>query len=329
MNRDSISKFMSFVNKRYSNRILEYNKTHFPNNIFPPKILEDGTKIYLARFSNLYDLYEYLMSNPKLNKRAFPSRCSVKSNYEFAGRPYEEALNDLISTDYNPGYKEFLRLQSNLDNCISIPIHKYKVVNTLAGGHLNIPAYSSGNPLCYETEERIVSPKFVKINATVSYNAHTTKDQVFNRAIVLTNVLKALENAGYSIELNTFSLCNVFEEYMHIIYKIKNHGERLNMLSLYKVLCQTEFLRRIEFRVMETMGVEYFKWNRTYGDCCNEEKAKRILKLNDRDIYFDEPCNLGIEGKDIAEDFISAINHLNLENKIDTEKIKVKMKQNN
>jgi len=73
----------------------------FPNNIYEPKIItrKNSTpiKLYLARFNSLYDLYDYLKSNPNINREVFSELASEKNDYNFAGKPYEEALEDLIS----------------------------------------------------------------------------------------------------------------------------------------------------------------------------------------------------------------------------------------
>lgn len=326
--KDYFGYYVSNVfNRYYIDGINRDNCRKFPNNYFMPKKLDSGEIIHLIRFSSLNNLYEYLTSDPVINSRIFKQLHSSENDYDFAGKSYEEALKDLISNNYNSDYQEFLKLQKELENCINRPIHKYKTVRTLSGGHLNVPAYSAGVPLCYETEERIISPKFVRIDATVGYTCSTTKNQVFNRAIIMTNILKALENAGYRIDLNTFELSNIGMEYVHLVFKVKNYNEMLNMQTLYKILCQVEFLRRILFRVLETTGIYGYRWGRNYGDCIPEDKVRQILNLKENDIYFDEPRNMGINGYDLADDFEAAVNHINLADKIDVENAKRKFRE--
>ena len=49
--------------------------------------------------------------------------------------------------------------------------------------------------------------------------------------------------------------------------------------------------------------------------------------MSDNDIFFDQPREMGIRGKDIAADFDAVISHLNLEDKIDIEKAKSEFKK--
>ncbi len=300
-----------------------HNHEKYEDYIFSPErvdIGEDTYTLYKARFNSLFDLYEYLKSNPQTNRRVFTTLHSVEKGSSFAGKPYKAAVEDLVN-EVDPGYEEFLTLQRDLNNASLREMHKYKLVRTVAGGHLNVPAYSAGNPLCYETEEKIKKPKFVRIHVTLSYYWGTSKKQVLNRAIIITNVLKALEKAGYSVDLNTFELSEEYDELIYIVVQIKRHGERMNMAALYKTLCRVEFLRRILFRILETLDVKR-NWEDGYGTTCDERFTRKVLNFGPNDIFFDQPREMGIRGEDLADDFEAAIKHLNLEDKIDVEKAK-------
>ncbi len=303
------------------------NYERFPSNIFEPKILNDNNYwkeryLYLARFNSLYDLYTYLKSEPKINREIFPRLHSETNGFDFAGKPYSEALEDLVDINYETSYQEFLKLQRKIDSCMSMPVHKYKTVRTLSGGHLNIPAYSAGSPLCYETEQRIVKPKFVRIHLMLGYGFGVTKEAVFNRAVILTNILKSLENEGYMVELNSCELCEGYDEFVKIIVSLKRQGERLNMVTLHKALCHVEFLRRLLFRVLETLEVTEYRWGENYGNIPDMETIEKLLRVDESDMFFFAPNVMGITGKDLAMDFERAIDFLQLSDKIDVEKAK-------
>lgn len=304
---------------------MAYTNNHekFPDMIFPPERIhvDDETyTMYKTRFRNLYELYEYLKADPEINRRVFSELSSIEGKSSFAGKPYAAAVEDLIAT-IDPGYEEFLKLQKDINRGRNIMVHKFRTVRTVAGGHLNIPAYSAGAPLCYETEERISKPRFIRIHLSLSYYWGTTKDQVLHRAVIITNVVKALENAGYSVDVNAFEMSSCANELINIIVELKKHGGRINMSALYKTLCHVEFLRRILFRVLETLAVQAY-WGDGYGSTCSEEFIRQALKLGKDDIFFDQPREMGIEGENLAEDFEAAMEHLNLRDKIDVRKAK-------
>ena len=299
------------------------NYEKYPDNIYPPEVKQVENKkytMYMARFNSLYSLYDYLKSEPELNRCVFRVLHSVHNESYFAGKPYKEALEHLVD-ETDSGYKEFLKLQKDINNARTMDVHKYKLVRTVAGGHLNIPLYSAGVPLCYETEEKIRKPRFVRIHVTLSYYCGTTKDQVLHRAVIITNIIKALERAGYNVELNTFELSKEDDELIYIIIAIKKYGQKINMSALYKTLCNVEFLRRIMFRILESLDVKR-DWGDGYGQTTSEQFTRKALNLNEFDIFFDQPSEMGIKGKNLAEDFERAIKHLSLEDKIDVDKAK-------
>ena len=295
----------------------------YPGIVFDPEkkiVGSDTYTVYKVRFNSLYSLYEYLKSNPPTNDIVFHKLHSETGDFDFAGKPYFEAVEDLVSI-VDPGYDEFLKLQKSINGAKNIKTHKYRLVRTVAGGRLNNVAYCVGSPLCYESEELISKPKFIQIHVTLSYVFTTSKSQVLNRAIIITNIVKALEDAGYNVGLNTFELSEEEDELVYILVQIKKYGERINLQRLYKTLCHVEFLRRILFRILETTDVKC-DWENGYGCTCSEQFTRKFLDFDDNDIFFDQPREMGIKGRDLADDFENAIKHLQLEDKIDVQKVK-------
>ena len=308
----------------------------YPNNhlthedcIFPPYQITVGGKIYqlyLSRFNSLNALYEYLKSDPPTNRMAFHSLASETNDFNHSGKSYREAVEDLVRP-FDEEYQEFLSIQKKLGTAKLQKIHKYETVKTVTGGHLIIPDYIAGAPLCYESEERVQKAKFVKVNATLSYHAATTKKQLFNRAIIMANLIQALEKSGYNVDFNTFEFSRHSDELSYTIIKIKKHGGRTNMEALYQTSCQVEFLRRILFRVLETLDVETY-WGSTYGSVCSQEFVREALKFDKKDIYFDQPSSMGIQGNDLIGDFNRAMEHLHLDNIVDMERTRDQIEKN-
>ena len=307
---------------------LPHNYLKYPNVMFAPRNIQVQGKTYklhTARFNSLYTLYDYLKSNPETNSSVFRVLESEAGTEAIAGKPYDQAVEDLLIKE-DVKYDEFLRLQGSISSAIKAKSRTYETVKTLSGGQLNIPAYSAGDPYCFDELQRVKKPKFIKIHVLVSFNGLTRPKQIENRAIILANLIKALENAGYSVDIDAFELSYLDDEIEYMVVKIKNHGEKTKLSTLYKVLCHVEFFRRILFRVMETMDFEN-SWQAGYGNKCKKEFTYDFLKIGKNDLYFDQPTNMGIRGYDLAEDFENAIDYLNLNDKIDVEKAKENFKK--
>lgn len=302
------------------------NSKLFPNNIFPVEKVsieggyygESTYKIYTARFENLYDLHRYLTSNPEINRSIFQELSSENKEQSFAGKPYEEAVADLLK-DHDPGYDYFLELQANINQSLGANKRRYTPTRKVVGNHIILPAYAAGSPKCYMGLEKVNEAKFIRMHVTLSYFWNTSKEQVFNRALIITNLIKALENKGYTVDLHAFSLAEESDELINIILKLKRFDGTLDMDALYKSLCRVEFLRRILFRIRETMDVEN-SWGEGYGRTCTENFTRGLLRLDDNDIFIDQPSNLGIGGYNLADDFENTIESLKIQDKIDVDK---------
>ena len=299
------------------------NYIYFPFNYFEPYDININGytyKMHKVRFNTLYDLYEVLKSNPRTNN-IFEELSSITGSTSFAGVSYLEAVENLIR-DKDDNYYEFVRLQKDLTNAQKRKVHEFVTVKTVSGGQLHIPSYIAGMPLCYETEERISKPRFINIYSNICYNWATNKEQVINKAIILINVIKALENAHYNVNLNMFELSKEDKELAYFIVQAKKHGGRTNLETIYKTSCNVEFLRRILFRVLETTDVYDESWADGYGSTCTPNFTKKVLNIGKNEILFPQPSNMGIRGRNLTEDFVNAIDYLNLGDKVDVDKVK-------
>lgn len=294
------------------------NNIRFPRNILVPKTItyDDEERIlYRANFDSLYDLYQYLKSNPKINREVFATLSSVNGRPSFAGVPYEEAVEELMKSPRSE-YLDFLELSKQLNEEAIDYIDEYVSFRTYGGGSIDIPTYVTGNPLCFNSSRKVAVPKFVRINIGLSYNCTTSKQQVMNRAIITAALVGALERAGYTVSINAFELSREYNEFANINVNIKNGDDSLNKASLFKTLCYVEFLRRLLFRVLETMDVKE-GWSHGYGSTCQESTVREVMKLDPNDIYIGEPDEMGIYGHDIMDDLKSCLDNLRLEDRID------------
>ena len=300
------------------------NYEKYPDNVLEPRqeeIRDEIYTIYGFKFKGLQDFYDFLKKNPDINYEVWDRRNieSVENDYDFAGEPYEEAVEKLMR-DMDPGYQEYLQVQKNIRAKLS-RTHEYKPIKTIAGGVIDPVAYTTGSPTIYRASRLVSKPKFITIDTQIAYNCGTSKKQVFNRALIITNLIRALERNGYNVDVNSFMMAENNGEIIQALFEIKQHGARTNYQTLYKSLVDVEFFRRLCFRIMEISDVKEY-WPSGYGHPCGERMVRDVLHLKKDDIYFSQPSDMGIRGRDIGEDFESAITSLNLQNSIDIPKEK-------
>ena len=308
-----------------------HNQERFPNIIQEPVIKEVNDanyKVYKFIFNGLSDLYTYLKSNPEINRHIFGSDIelsSLKGSEEFAGIPYDAAVAQLIQYE-DPKYKEFLTIstKSSVKNLKLGAI--FKPTNSVAGGIVRPQALATGDPHIYRTTKIYRTDKVVNINTIADYPWTTSKSQVYNKAVILTNIIHAYEEQGIKVNANVFSLSEHEREILDIVLKIKKNGRSTNYQALYRSLCNVEFLRRIIFRVEETSDVRT-DWAEGYGSPCKEKFIRSYLNMDKNDLYLGTPGELGIRGKNIASDFERTVEKLELDDVIDVEKAKALIKK--
>ena len=301
---------------------LPKNYKKFPNNVQKPtkvELKDDIYNIYGFKFKGLQDFYDFLKQNPDINYQVWRYEediASINGKYDFAGVPYDEALEKLVQ-EMDPGYQEYISIQKNIHGKYG-RTHQYKNIKTVAGGVIDPVSYTTSSPTIYRTSRLVNRPKFITIDTQIAYYWGTNKKQVFNRALIITNLINALEKNGYNVDVNSFMIAENHDEIIKAIFEIKKHGQKTNYQTLYKSLVDVEFFRRLCFRVMEISDVQN-RWCSGYGKTCNEKTVRELLKLKKEDIYFDQPDSMGIYGKDIG--------NLDLQDIINVKKEKEVLKQ--
>ena len=305
------------------------NRERFPNIVHEPKrVYIDGYDytVYKFSFQGLGDLYNYLKSKPEINRTVFGSELSSVENSEsFAGIPYKAAVEQLVN--YNdPEYKEFLTItKSTAVKNLKLGA-VFQSANSVAGGIVRPQALAVGDPHIYKTTKIYKVEKSVNIYTIANYLGDTTKSQVFNKAVVLTNIIHALEQEGIKVNVNVFSASAHDDEIVEVELNIKNNGRSTNYQALYRSLCNVEFLRRIIFRIRETSDVRT-DWTPGYGRTCSESMMREYYHLDEDNYYFGTPDEMGIYGNDIGEDFERTVKNLKLEKVMDVNAAKERMRK--
>ena len=300
------------------------NVDRFPNNILRPTNIYINNReydLYKANFRSITDLYHYVKSNPIINDSCFPILASERESFDFAGEPYDTAVESIVKP-VKEEYADFIKLQRKLDSFGTDFVTQYVTCKSISGSVIDIPSYVSGSPLCYVSEKETYEPKFIRLNVLLSYYWGTSKNQVKNRALIITALINALEKEGYYVDINAFAISKEGDEIIDINVNLKNSNNTLNKSNIIKALCYVEFFRRVVFRVKETMPVKDCEWGDGYGSTCEESFSRKVLKISKDDLFIDQPRELGIWGKDLILDFENAIEYLKLDNKINVKESK-------
>lgn len=276
------------------------------------KSKKDDFIVHNIKFNSLYDLYEYLISNPEVNDRVFRNQYSLNPNKDFYGEPLNKAI-EYLKGGYRENYDNFLKMNTEFNN---YNIYEEEIIKTRSvyGGVPLAPLVAAGVPDSMLSYKRNIEPKVVNIYYNLSYPNSTSQSQIYNRGIITLYIIKTLESMGYIVNFYTFFLSSISDEIVNIEVKLKSNNDLiLNIEHCYFAMIAKEFLRRCIFRVLESVPVTYGLWGRDYGHTLSAEDIKKFYNTNKFDLIIGRPKELNIFGKDIYIDTENMIKALSLE----------------
>lgn len=301
------------------NRLRIYNK-RIKSLYYNKEAFEDYS-FYEVTFQNLSDLHSYLKTNPEINHIFSEKKYSETASLERAGVAYDQALKYVIS-GYTENYDNYLSIKKQIDKSLPTLVDRREPVKSVAGSRPNMVNFIAGVPKNMYKLQRTQENKFVTIHFNLGYAARITEQQVRNRGVLALNLIKLLELNGYKVKLNTFFLIHETDEVMYIKVNLKKHGELISERKCYYPMCSKEFLRRIIFRVMETMPVKNIAWANGYGGNVDDDKIRTSLGIPDTDVLIGTPEYMGILGYSIEEDADNFINNIGLTEFLNTKTLK-------
>ncbi len=281
---------------------------------------EDYT-LYSIDFLNITDLYNYLKSDPEVNNIVFNIQSSLSPD-SFYGESLNKSI-EYLNSGYKIGLNNFLKANKELVNAELNLSDNRKLARGLYGGIPLSPLVASGVPDCMLRYERDNSATVRNVYYNLGYPSNTRTNQIINRGLATLYIIQALEEKGEMINFNAFELALVYDEIVDIKIYLKKPGEIfLDIEKCYFPIVAKEFLRRILFRVLESVPVQNFNWFYGYGRPATVSEIIKIKNATEKDLIISSPNDMGIKGENIYDDTISMINSLDLENEFDVEKIK-------
>ncbi len=281
----------------------------------------DYITLYNVLFDDLTDLYYYLKSNPRVNDRIFEEQASLKKNSNFAGDSLEKAIEYIID-GYEYGFDNFLIASERMQHATIDTSDNRDLRRGLYGGIPLAPLVAAEVPDCMLRYDRSRTGVVRNMYFSLSYPHYTEREEIFNRGLATLYIMDALEKKGDIINFVAKEVAECGYEIVNIEVVLKKPSDMmLDIKKCYFPLVGREFLRRLLFRVKESLPFEE-EWSDGYGRTLEEKKVRRFFNLKDTDLVVSTPDEIGISGENIYKDTIKLIKNLNLEEEFDIPKIK-------
>lgn len=253
-------------------------------------------------FDSITEFIDYLDNTPtNLNVWNGRELASETGNYYFCKTHSLQEAKDFCKFGFHENFDKLVELKSTLEKYIKMSNRKNKQYNFYVGYVPDVKAYLEGNPLSMLNKQ---NPKRKHID--IYYNSAILGDvstnEIFNRGAITLCLVEILENMGFSVGLNVFTMSECNDQIHYAKFNLKQSGEKLNVQKLFFPLCNPSFLRRLVFRLREETSDITYDWTYGYGRTSDDYTVRKIIDLKDNDIVICQPEELGIKGYDIVDD---------------------------
>lgn len=151
-------------------------------------------------------------------------------------------------------------------------------INDVVGFIPNVPNYVIGIPTNMIRDNRnIINSKVINIFISISAAWHISKEDIKERCAKYIAAINSLEEQGYRCNVYSGSVGTNYDKiYNLLVIKIKSDKEPLNLAKMAFPLAHPSMLRRLKFRWMETIPLDF---GSGYGQSItNEKKINELLK---------------------------------------------------
>lgn len=283
---------------------------------------KNNKTIYNVYFDSLADLYYYLKSDPPVNNDIFYNdQASINGEHSFAGDSLKKSIEYIVD-GYPYGYDNFLVASQRMQNATLDSADNRDLKRGIYGGIPLAPLVAAEVPDCMLRYDRNKENAIRNMYFSLSYPYYNSRESIYNRGLSTLYVVDALEKKGDIVNLvaRESSICD--DEIINIEVLLKKPSDMmLDLRKCYFPIAGPEFLRRILFRVLESMPVKN-SWNFGYGRALGEEEFRKFFNLKDSDLVVSTPNEIGIRGDDMYLDTVRLIDNLDLNQEFDVEKIK-------
>lgn len=213
-------------------------------------------------------LYKYFYDSPRelfqlANSLAVTNKSSHRDDYSFTGtKSFKEAV-DLVENGWNPS-----ELKAKAKS-IGLRAEKQRmsIRKDNRGTTLLLDRYTEGSPDCFRRKVReFKEEKHVPIVFEINEHAGISKEQMFLKASVITQVVENLRKQGVSTSIFGYYAISGGDLSLVEVVPIKKRSERLQIHKLGAMMHPSSF-RRIYFARMENNRRFKMQPNNALRDC--------------------------------------------------------------
>lgn len=275
-------------------------------------------------FDSITEFLDYIETTP-VNNDVWGHRdlSSETGSYDFCRTRSLDEAKELCKYGYHENFDKLVELKNTLEKYIKMSNKKSKQYNFYVGYAPDVKAYLEGNPLSM-LNRQYPKRQHIDIYYNAANLARASSNEIFNRGAITLSIVEILENMGFSVGLNVFTMSSEYDQIHYVKLNLKRSGERLNIQKLFFPFSHPSFFRRLVFKLMEQTPDITGDWTSGYGRTCDDYTIRKVIELAENDIVICRPEEMGVQGNDIIDDANSMFDYINkfTNEKVELEHIK-------
>ncbi len=279
---------------------------------------KNNSQVMEYDFDSITEFLDYIEKAPVSKGFSNCRLASEDNDYGFTQTSSLEEAKELCKYGYHKDFDRLVDLKYSLEKYIKMNRSRGQQYNYYVGYAPDVKAYLEGNPLSM-LDKKNPKRKHIDIYYNSAILGHVSTEEIFNRGAVTLCLVEILENMGFSVDLNVFTMSKEDNQIHYAKFNLKNNSERMNIQKLYFPLCHPSFLRRLVFKLREETPDITSGWTDGYGRTCDDYTIRKVIDLKENDIVICQPEEMGVRGRDIIEDANSMFDYINRFNQKDVE----------
>lgn len=228
-------------------------------------------------FDSLEDYLSYL--EKATVQDVFATCCSSElGSFEFTGTESLDEAIDLARFGWREGFNRLAHMTDQVKRALDYAPETRRTHHDYIGFAPDVKAYMEGSPLSMINAPAVRKPH-VSIFMNTSIDGFAEPEDVYRRGAATVALCDVIETCGVMVDLHLFEMSFMDKEVLIADVVAKARDERLNMMKLHFPLCHPSWIRRLNFRLVETMPNVTRGWMGSYGIPAERPLMKRILDI--------------------------------------------------
>lgn len=233
-------------------------------------------------FDSLEDYLSYLESAPIQD--AFEGGvASELGTGEFTGsRDFEHAI-ELARFGWHDGFSELVRLTDKVKRSLDYSPEVHSTFHYYVGFAPDVKAFMEGSPLSM-INAPVVRKPHINVYMNTSIDGFVDESDIYMRGAAVLALCEVVEACGIMVDLHLFEMSFIDKDVMVSEFNLKAQDERINLAKLHFPICHPSWVRRLNFRLIETMPNVTQAWAGSYGIPAERKMIESVLGIREHDV---------------------------------------------